>query len=55
VGLKGITGNNGAKGNILAGGYFEWSEALNKLTFKQHGYTPGSEIWIVETYLSGSY
>jgi hypothetical protein len=55
TGVGGNGGLKGEKGNILAGGFFEWNDSLNKLTFKKHGWQIGDQIWIIETYISGSY
>ena len=55
VGTQGIEGNKGTAGNQLDGGFFEWNDTTQKLTFKQYGWTLGDKVFIVELYRSGSY
>ena len=55
TGDTGTVGDKGQKGALLGGGYFIWDNSINKMTFRKHGYSSGDEIWIIETYQSGSY
>ncbi len=55
IGAQGKQGLQGHQGVGLAGGYFEWDDTLQKLTFKEYGWSSGQKFFILETYRSGSY